>query len=77
MYSDAAWPLACEAMDYGHVGGRSTAELLGRSLAGAVVGVRGQWTRLSYDFFVGAPIRKPEGYRTAKVTLGANLNLGF
>jgi hemolysin activation/secretion protein len=65
------------AMDYGHVGGRSTAELLGRSLAGAVVGVRGQWTRLSYDFFVGAPIRKPEGYRTAKVTLGANLNLGF
>ena len=63
--------------DYGHVGGRSTADLLGRSLAGAVIGVRGQWSKLSYDFFMGAPIRKPEGYRTAKVTLGFNLNASF
>ena len=64
-------------MDYGHVGGRSTAGLLGRSLAGAVIGVRGQWTKLSYDFFIGTPISKPEGYRTAKVTLGFNLNASF
>ena len=64
-------------MDYGHVGGRSTADLLGRSLTGAVIGVRGQWTKLSYDFFVGAPVSKPEGYRTAKVTLGFNLNASF
>jgi hemolysin activation/secretion protein len=63
--------------DYGHVGGRSTADLLGRSLAGAVVGVRGQWTKLSYDFFVGVPISKPEGYRSAKVTLSFNLNASF
>jgi len=63
--------------DYGHVGGRSTVDLLGRSLAGAVVGVRGQWSKLSYDFFVGAPIRKPEGYRTARATLGFNLNASF
>ncbi|WP_418120494.1 ShlB/FhaC/HecB family hemolysin secretion/activation protein [Variovorax sp. 350MFTsu5.1] len=63
--------------DYGHVGGRSTVDLLGRSLAGAVVGVRGQWSKLSYDFFIGAPISKPEGYRTAKVTLGFNLNASF
>ncbi|MGJ7572312.1 ShlB/FhaC/HecB family hemolysin secretion/activation protein [Variovorax sp. RB2P76] len=64
-------------MDYGHVGGRSTADLLGRSLTGAVIGVRGQWTKLSYDFFVGAPVSKPQGYRTAKVTLGFNLNASF
>lgn len=63
--------------DYGHVGGRSTVDLLGRSLAGTVVGVRGQWSKLSYDFFVGTPISKPEGYRTAKVTLGFNLNASF
>jgi hemolysin activation/secretion protein len=63
--------------DYGHVGGRSTVDLLGRSLAGAVIGVRGQWSKLSYDFFVGAPISKPEGYRTAKVALGFNLNASF
>ncbi|RST43827.1 ShlB/FhaC/HecB family hemolysin secretion/activation protein, partial [Variovorax sp. DXTD-1] len=35
--------------DYGHVGGRSTVDGLGRSLAGAVIGVRGQWSKLSYD----------------------------
>ena len=63
--------------DYGHVGGRSTADLLGRSLAGAVIGVRGPWSKLSYDFFVGAPLRKPEGYRTAKTTFGFNLNASF
>ncbi|BEP54058.1 ShlB/FhaC/HecB family hemolysin secretion/activation protein [Variovorax sp. V35] len=64
-------------LDYGHVGGRSTADLLGRHLAGAVIGVRGQWNKLSYDFFIGAPIAKPEGYRTAKTTLGFNLNASF
>ena len=64
-------------MDYGHIGGRSTIDTLGRNLAGAAVGVRGQWSKLSYDFFVGAPISKPEGYRTAKVTLGFNLNASF
>ena len=63
--------------DYGHVGGRSTVDLLGRSLAGAVVGVRGQWSKLSYDFFMGAPISKPEGYRTARTTFGFNLNASF
>jgi len=63
--------------DYGHVGGRSTANTLGRNLAGAVVGVRGQWSKLNYDFFVGAPISKPQGFRTAKVTLGFNLNATF
>ncbi|QGW84912.1 ShlB/FhaC/HecB family hemolysin secretion/activation protein [Variovorax paradoxus] len=63
--------------DYGHVGGRSTVDGLGRSLAGAVIGVRGQWSKLSYDFFMGAPIRKPEGYRTARTTFGFNLNASF
>jgi hemolysin activation/secretion protein len=32
---------------------------------------------LSYDFFMGAPISKPEGYRTAKTTFGFNLNASF
>ncbi|MDR6887407.1 hemolysin activation/secretion protein, partial [Variovorax sp. 3319] len=63
--------------DYGHVGGRSAVDGLGRSLAGAVVGVRGQWSKLSYDLFMGAPISKPEGYRTARTTFGFNLNAGF
>jgi hypothetical protein len=32
---------------------------------------------ISDGFFIGAPISKPEGYRTAKVTLGFNLNASF
>ncbi|MDH6590521.1 hemolysin activation/secretion protein [Variovorax sp. TBS-050B] len=83
MRNDIGWPMGQSGAelyvgaDYGRVGGRSTAGLLGNELAGAVIGVRGQWTKLSYDFFVGAPIRKPEGYRTADVTLGFNLNASF
>jgi hemolysin activation/secretion protein len=51
--------------------------LLGTHLAGAVVGVRGQCSKLSYDVFVGAPIWKPERYRTAKATAGFNFNVSF
>lgn len=64
-------------LDYGHVGGPSTKYLLGNHLAGAVVGVRGAWKNLNYDVFVGAPVWKPEGYRTARVTAGFNLNVSF
>jgi hemolysin activation/secretion protein len=39
--------------------------------------VRGAWQGLNYDVFVGAPISKPEGYRTAGVTTGFNLNFSF
>lgn len=64
-------------IDYGHVGGPSTRQLLGNHLAGAVIGVRGAFKGLNYDLFIGAPIRKPEGYQTAKVTGGFNLNYSF
>ncbi|VWX62591.1 Outer membrane transporter CdiB [Burkholderiales bacterium 8X] len=64
-------------IDYGHVGGPGVQKLVGNHLAGAVVGVRGQWRKLSYDLFVGAPIWKPEGYRTAKVTAGFNVDVSF
>jgi hemolysin activation/secretion protein len=64
-------------VDYGEVGGPSAQYLLGRHLAGGAVGVRGVFMDLNYDLFVGAPISKPEGYRTARVTGGFNLNYGF
>lgn len=64
-------------IDYGRVGGRSVAWLLGNHLAGGVIGVRGAWRGLNYDVFIGAPISKPEGYRTARVTMGFNLNFSF
>lgn len=64
-------------IDYGRVGGWSTEWLLGNHLAGGVIGVRGAWKGLNCDFFIGAPISKPEGYRTARATAGFNLNFSF
>jgi len=64
-------------LDHGHVDGPSVRQLLGNHLAGGVLGVRGAVRGLSYDVFVGAPIRRPEGFRTARVTAGFNLNYSF
>ena len=64
-------------IDSGTVGGYKPRNLLGRQLAGGVLGLRGAAKSLSYDLFVGAPIHKPEGYRTARVTSGFNLNYSF
>lgn len=64
-------------IDYGHVGGRIVPLLLGDYLAGAAAGVRGSWRKLNYDLFVGAPVSKPQGYRTAKTNIGFNLNQSF
>ncbi len=64
-------------LDYGQVGGRSARGLLGDHLAGAVVGVRGAFRSLSYDLFIGAPVWKPAGYRTSRVTAGFSLNFSF
>ena len=56
--------------DYGQVGGQRAAALIGNHQAGAVVGLRGNWTKVGYDFFVGTPISKPDGFRTAKINGG-------
>ena len=81
--NDIGWALGASGaelyvgIDYGTVGGYKTRNLLGRQLAGGVLGLRGAAKSLSYDLFVGAPIHKPEGYRTARVTSGFNLNYSF
>lgn len=64
-------------IDHGEVGGLFVDQLIGRRLTGGVIGLRGAWAGLSYDFFVGAPIRKPEGYQTVNVTAGFSLNYMF
>lgn len=60
-------------LDYGHLGGRSAEFLLGKELAGAVLGLRGNLIGVSYDFFVGQPIDKPQHFRTADTTAGFSL----
>lgn len=55
-------------IDYGQVSGQSSDYLIGKRLAGAVVGVRGGYKGLSYDWSVGTPLKKPDGFETANVT---------
>lgn len=61
-------------MDYGEVGGRGSEYLLGKHLAGAVIGVKGYALNTGYDLFAGIPTSKPDGFQTNPVTLGFNLN---
>ncbi|KWT96673.1 MULTISPECIES: ShlB/FhaC/HecB family hemolysin secretion/activation protein [unclassified Variovorax] len=81
--NDIGWALGASGaelylgIDHGQVGGPSTRQLEGRQLSGGVIGLRGAWKGLSYDFFVGAPIAKPEGFRTATTAAGFNLNYSF
>ncbi len=64
-------------VDYGQVGGHSTEYLLGRRLAGAVVGLRGGYKQFSYDIYTGKPLEKPKGFQTADVTSGFSANWSF
>ncbi|MCW9732243.1 ShlB/FhaC/HecB family hemolysin secretion/activation protein [Avibacterium sp. 20-15] len=50
---------------------------LGDSLTGGVLGLRGRLWGLNYDYFIGIPIRKPEGFRTSHLTTGFTLNYRF
>ncbi|WP_318376532.1 ShlB/FhaC/HecB family hemolysin secretion/activation protein [Enterobacter sp.] len=60
--------------DYGEVGGYSSEYLIGKHLAGGVVGLRGSAFNTGYDLFAGRPFSKPDGFRTSSTTLGFNLN---
>ncbi len=64
-------------VDVGQVGGRSTESLAGKRLAGSVVGMRGGLGAFSWDVFVGKPVHKPEGFRTADTTAGFLFSLSL
>jgi len=64
-------------IDTGKIGGRSAEDMLGARLTGAVIGVRGNAARVSWDFFLGRPLDKPEGFRSASTTAGFHLSLNF
>jgi len=64
-------------LDYGEVGGQSSQYLVGTKLAGTVLGLRGGILGGSYDIFVGQPIKKPDGFRTANTTAGFSLNWSY
>ncbi len=64
-------------VDYGQVNGPSDVFLLGRRLAGAVLGLRGNVLGVQYDVFAGVPLKKPDGFKTASVVYGFSLNTQF
>lgn len=63
-------------IDGGRVMGQPS-DRLGQHLVGSVLGIRGSWKGFSYDYFVGRPVRQPEGFRTSRVTTGFNLSYSF
>lgn len=63
--------------DVGHVGGPPTEWELGKTLAGAVLGLRGGWRGFAWDVFVGAPISKPHGFQTEHPTTGFSLSWSY
>ncbi|QMB65657.1 ShlB/FhaC/HecB family hemolysin secretion/activation protein [Escherichia coli] len=81
--NDLAWrtPLPEQelylGMDYGEVGGAGSEYLVGRHLAGGVVGLRGQLFSTDYDVFIGRPFSKPAGFMTSDLTVGFNLFRDF
>ena len=68
-------------LDYGAVGGQASEFLIGKKLAGMVIGLRGDinggFGRIGYEFFVGQPIYKPKDYITSPATTGFNFNWSY
>ena len=68
-------------LDAGEVGGPSSEYLAGKHLAGGVIGLKGSFKRfktaMQYDLFVGGPIEKPAGFKTAQTIAGFSLSLSY
>jgi hemolysin activation/secretion protein len=65
------------ALDVGRVWGPSDQFLVGHKLVGAAVGLRGQWQALQFDIALAAPVAKPEGCRTAKLSAYLSATYAF
>ncbi|MDR3300823.1 MAG: ShlB/FhaC/HecB family hemolysin secretion/activation protein [Candidatus Accumulibacter sp.] len=61
-------------VDYGAVGGPSSAWLMGKHLSGAVIGWRGGLSGGYWDVFVGTPLHKPKGFQAAPTIAGFYLS---
>jgi hemolysin activation/secretion protein len=65
------------ALDHGRVGGPGALNLVGQRLTGLVLGLRGRLGPTAHDLFVGSPVSKPQGFRTASTTYGFSLSAQF
>ena len=65
-------------LDVGTVYGKSTEALVGRTIAGTALGVRGNYSSgLLFDAFVSTPLYKPQGYHTKKFYSGFTVGYRF
>ena len=66
--------------DVGHVSGPSAKYLLGQTLAGTAIGLRGQFKvggQLYYDVYAGTPLKKPDNFKTDDVNAGFSVSYSF
>lgn len=65
-------------LDVGAVYGKSTESLVGKSIAGTALGIRGNYASgLMVDAFVSTPLYKPQGYHTKKFYSGFTIGYRF
>ena len=65
-------------LDVGAVYGKSTETLVGNTIAGTALGVRGNYASgLMFDAFVSTPLYKPQGYHTKKFYSGFTVGYRF
>lgn len=65
------------AVDFGKVYGPSVQYLVGDTLAGATVGVRGGYKGFTYDLFSGWSLYKPAQFKTATPSIGFNVTYQY
>lgn len=65
------------ALDTGRVGGPHAETLVGKSLTGMALGVRGRFSRFNYEFTLGRPLNKPDGFDAQQLTMTASLGAEF
>lgn len=63
------------AIDYGQVSGQNSQYLVGQTLTGAALGLRGALGRFRYDVFVAQPVFKPQFFNAPNQVYGFNLTV--
>lgn len=61
-------------IDFGHVAGPGVEGIIERTLAGVVLGLRGDYYRIGYEIFAGWPLNRPRSVETSTPALGFMLN---
>lgn len=65
------------ALDTGHVSGPTAGTLLGTSLTGTALGMRGRTGNINYEITIGRPLGKPAGFTAKQPTMTASVGAEF